>query len=233
MPRAVGKWQVGRRSLVTVLTLSLGLLLVAVGLVGCTPDNTEISPAAANSSQALLLAEIHALREGLTSGDLVVDPNLLPVSDALPLTLERLDSVERQVLSPVVHAYLKDSAGNAEELLSQASVWPGVKKVTFVSKDEALARLEEDFKDSPEIIEDLAGNPLPAVIEIEVEQLDTASEVVRRLGERPEVDQVQDPTVVLNRILRELKSYTRPGCTSRRRNAPTRPELTLSPLPDI
>ena len=194
-----------------VAILALFLVLYAiVGLVGCAPDDTEISPAAANSSQALLLAEIRTLREGLTSGDLVIDPNLLPVSDASPLTLERLDSVERQVLSPVVHTYLKDSAGNAEELRSELSAWPGVKRVTFVSKDEALARLKEDFKDSPEILEDLAGNPLPAVIEIQVEELDTASEVARRLRERPEVDQVQDPKVVLDRILSELKSYTRP-----------------------
>ncbi len=70
-----------------------------------------------------------------------------------------------------VSIYLNDSAKgqtvlNLQEELSNN---PDVKKVKYVSKDEAKARYQEKFKDNPQLkesLEDSGENPLPASLEI-------------------------------------------------------------------
>ena len=51
-----------------------------------------------------------------------------------------------------------------EAMQSEIMSWSEVKSSTFVSKEEALERLKEDFKDNPEILEGLTGNPLARVL---------------------------------------------------------------------
>ncbi|MCL5734014.1 MAG: permease-like cell division protein FtsX [Actinobacteria bacterium] len=68
--------------------------------------------------------------------------------------------------------------------------WPEVKSSVFVSKEEALNRLKEDFKDNPEILQDLTGNPLPASFEISLKDPQTVSSVAERFKGDPVVDEV-------------------------------------------
>jgi cell division transport system permease protein len=57
---------------------------------------------------------------------------------------------------------------------------PRVRKVTFVSKDEALARMKERF---PDLFQGgLVSNPLPASEEVELKRAEDADDVFRSLG---------------------------------------------------
>lgn len=63
---------------------------------------------------------------------------------------------------------LKDTASNDQilQLQSQVQAMPLVKEVNYISKEEALDRLKKQFKNQPDIVEQLQGNPLPASLEI-------------------------------------------------------------------
>ena len=69
--------------------------------------------------------------------------------------------------------------------------WPEVKSSVFVSKQDALERLKEDFKDNPEILEGLTGNPLPASFEISLVDPQTVDTVAARFNGNPIVDEVR------------------------------------------
>jgi len=69
--------------------------------------------------------------------------------------------------------------------------WPEVKSSIFVSKTDALERLKEDFKDNPEILEGLTGNPLPASFEIALVDPQTVDAVATRFEGDPIVDEVR------------------------------------------
>jgi cell division transport system permease protein len=100
----------------------------------------------------------------------------------------------REVESKVeVTVYLKDTAAEQEitAMQSEISSWTEVKTVTFVSKDEALARLKEDFADNPEIFQQLRSNPLPASFEISLKDPKTVDAVAARFTGRESVDEVR------------------------------------------
>ncbi len=61
----------------------------------------------------------------------------------------------------------------------------------YVSKTDALERLKEDFKDNPEILENLTSNPLPASFEIALEDPQTVDTVAARFDGDPIVDEVR------------------------------------------
>ncbi len=69
--------------------------------------------------------------------------------------------------------------------------WPEVKNSVFVSKQDALERLKEDFKDNPEILEGLTGNPLPASFEIALVDPQSVDDVASRFEEKTIVDEVR------------------------------------------
>jgi cell division transport system permease protein len=76
-------------------------------------------------------------------------------------------SVESKVS---ISVFLKDGAasGDVEALQRTISADARVKKVNYVSKEEALARFKQSMKNDPEIVQQLKGNPLPASLEIEL-----------------------------------------------------------------
>lgn len=67
-----------------------------------------------------------------------------------------------------VIAYLRDDTTTEESgaLMREAVAYPEVDSITFVSKEDALARVRADFSEYEELYEDLDTNPLPASIEI-------------------------------------------------------------------
>ncbi len=96
----------------------------------------------------------------------------LLVLDCLGVVLINLSALIRAMEDKVeVVVYLRDDAdrakvGLAVEDLSRA---PGVAKVEFVSKDEALERFREDLGADSELLQDLEGNPLPASLSISMQ----------------------------------------------------------------
>jgi cell division transport system permease protein len=74
---------------------------------------------------------------------------------------------------------------------SEITGWPEVKNCTFVSKEDALQRIKDWFKDKPEVLEGLSGNPLPASFEISLVDPQTVDTVAARFDGNPIVDEVK------------------------------------------
>ncbi len=87
-----------------------------------------------------------------------------------------------------------------EAMQSEIMSWSEVKSSTFVSKEDALERLKEDFKDNPEILDGLTGNPLPASFEIALNDPQTVETVAARFGEDPIVDEVSYGKEIADKI---------------------------------
>jgi cell division transport system permease protein len=68
-----------------------------------------------------------------------------------------------------------------EALAKEVRGWPEVSKVTEVSKEEAFAEFKDQFKDQPELYKDLNEGVLPASVQIQLEDPDTANQVAEKL----------------------------------------------------
>jgi cell division transport system permease protein len=82
-------------------------------------------------------------------------------------------------------------ADQVSAMTSEIMSWSEVKSVVYVSKTDALERLKEDFKDNPEILENLTSNPLPASFEIALVDPQMVDTVAGRFDNDPIVDEVR------------------------------------------
>jgi cell division transport system permease protein len=103
-----------------------------------------------------------------------------------------------------ITVYLKDSASPTAVDAMQAQIvgWTEVKTSNYVSKDAALARLREEFKDHPEILDTLQYNPLPASFEISLKDPKKVDVVAARFSGNPIVDEVSYGKELAQRIFR-------------------------------
>jgi cell division transport system permease protein len=95
-----------------------------------------------------------------------------------------IDQIVRSVEQKVqITIFIKDGAAAADlQALQQAVVAdPLVSKVTYVSKEQALARFKTEMKDTPEIYRQLENNPLPASLEIELKDPRTVEKMVANI----------------------------------------------------
>jgi cell division transport system permease protein len=103
-----------------------------------------------------------------------------------------LKEVEQKV---EITVYLKTNPDPTPEQIdamqSKIMGWPEVKSSVFVSKEDALNRLRQDFKDNPQILEGLTGNPLPASFEISLANPQTVNTIAARFNGDPIVDEVR------------------------------------------
>lgn len=93
-----------------------------------------------------------------------------------------VESVEDKV---TIQIFIKDGAAtedvNAlqEQLLADALV----EGVDYTTKDEALQKFKEDMEQSPEIIDQLEGNPLPASLDVTLKDPRTVEQMVSKIKE--------------------------------------------------
>lgn len=98
--------------------------------------------------------------------------------------------------------YLEDATPtDILSLKSRIEADPAVSSVTYVTKDEALARLKEIAERRPELsIEDVTTNPLPPTLEVKLSTAQeagrVASEIRAEVGQGVVYDVVDNPTVV-------------------------------------
>lgn len=102
-----------------------------------------------------------------------------------------VQSVEDKV---TIQIFLKDGAATEDvNALQQVLVNdPLVKGVDYTSKDEALKKFREDMKQSPEIIDQLEGNPLPASLDVTLNEPRTVEEMVAKIKKDPLFAKVAD-----------------------------------------
>lgn len=126
-----------------------------------------------------------------------------------------VQSVEDKV---TIQIFLKDGAATADvdalqkQLLGDALV----DGVNYTSKEEALAKFKEDMKQSPEIIEQLEGNPLPASLDVTLKDPRTVEDMVAKIkkselflkvADRP--DSPEESLKYGQQIVRRLFTFTR------------------------
>ncbi|TLM77114.1 MAG: ABC transporter permease [Actinobacteria bacterium] len=96
-----------------------------------------------------------------------------------------VESVEQKV---TVQVFIKDGAASADVTGLQNTLASDalVKSIEYVSKDEALKRFKEQtMKESPEIVEQLEDNPLPASLDIELKDPRTVQQIVDKIKANP------------------------------------------------
>ncbi len=157
-------------------------------------SSTSLTGPSIDAEKAEFLALVQATRAGIEDGSLIYTP---PDDPSAPATAQEwLDALEKLAYAPDVIFYLNDSAGDNPTLYDEVAALPEVAQATFISKAEAVERMEEWFKDDPEIAAQLEGfsstenNPLPASIEVLLWDYHQASEFAAKLQDRPEVDDV-------------------------------------------
>jgi len=142
---------------------------------------------------------------------------LVGISVGSGLVLSQVvQSVEEKVS---IRIFLKDGAAPEDvDALQQTLIAdPRVKAVNYTSKEQAL----EDFKttivqDSPEIVEQLEGNPLPASIDVDLKNPRDVLAVVEEIKANPTftkvADRPDDPEKSLKygqQIVNQLFAFTR------------------------
>jgi cell division transport system permease protein len=67
-----------------------------------------------------------------------------------------------------IQVFLKDDAADTDVQALQAAIqkMPNVKSIAYVTKDQALAIFKERTKNTPQLVQQLRNNPLPASIEV-------------------------------------------------------------------
>jgi len=93
-----------------------------------------------------------------------------------------------------IQVFIKDDAdrNDVESLQRKLETNTLVKKVNYVSKEAALATFKVQMKQSPDVIENLDGNPLPASLDVELKDTHNVSKVVSDIKAAPEFKKVCD-----------------------------------------
>jgi len=126
-----------------------------------------------------------------------------------------VQSVEEKV---TIRIFLKDGAApeDVEALQSALVADERVKSVTYTSKEDALAEFKETMADSPEIVDQLEVNPLPASLDVDLNDPRDVTDVVETIKANetfPNVaDEPDNPEKSLKygqQIVNQLFTFTR------------------------
>jgi cell division transport system permease protein len=100
-----------------------------------------------------------------------------------------LNNMESQLLAI---AYLKDGLSEEEinMIVQDASELQGVQEIRYISKEEAFQNLKEDLSEHEEILAGIQENPLPASIEIIVNEPQYLEEIAFQLEQYNDVEEV-------------------------------------------
>jgi cell division transport system permease protein len=112
------------------------------------------------------------------------------------------ESVKREVLVKVF--FVQDASTEQINALNvKLAAMPEVKKITFVSKEDALRRMKKKY---PDLTENLASNPLPPAFEVAPKKADQVELIASRLSPAPPgVDKVDYAKKKTDRILQVAK----------------------------
>jgi cell division protein FtsX len=114
-----------------------------------------------------------------------------PISDECRDAIDaRVAEIEKQAL--LVKVFLSDHVTDSQidSLRGELEGITGVENVEYVTKEASLERAKALFKDSPDVMENLPGNPFPASLDIAVDEIDDVEAVVDVMDGRPGVDDV-------------------------------------------
>ena len=109
-------------------------------------------------------------------------------------------SMEEQVNLIV---YLEDEAPPADVLALRQELLDDARTISveYVTKEQALERLRESFKNDPEFLQPLLENPLPASLEVRSEEPDFLQTTASRLSDDPIVEEIVLPQDVVKNLI--------------------------------
>jgi cell division transport system permease protein len=115
-----------------------------------------------------------------------------------------IGSFEKQV---EIEVFLKDDAppDKVQQLQDEINSWDEVESVSYISKEEALERFKQRYKDHPELIENLDQNPLPASFVIRLKNPEEVENVASRFNGNPAVDSVEYGKKYVKRLFEALR----------------------------
>jgi cell division transport system permease protein len=131
-----------------------------------------------------------------------------------------VNSVVKSVEDKVtIQVFLKDGAASADVNALQQSLLADtvlVEGVSYTNKDQALEKFKKDMAQSPEIIQQLEGNPLPASLDITLKDPRTVEQMVAKIKANPlfvkVADRPDNPEESLKygqQIVKKLFAFTR------------------------
>jgi hypothetical protein len=138
----------------------------------------------------MLLIKLSDPRQAKGVVDLILrDPSLAAVVDD---PADPSSSVRDLSAGWAIQVFLKDSAkaGDVAALRDAVALMPNVIQVTYVSKETALERFKEQTKNSPALVEQLRGNPLPASFEVTLDDPRQTQAVVDLILKDPHLRKV-------------------------------------------
>jgi len=104
-----------------------------------------------------------------------------------------IDAQEKKV---EIEVFLSESAPSEkiQGLQNRIVTWSEVSRVRYVSKNDALKRLKSMFKDAPEILEELPGNPLSPSLQVRLKDTRKVESVALKIKKQPHVKEIiNDP----------------------------------------
>lgn len=110
-----------------------------------------------------------------------------------------------------IKAFLIGGLKDVDALGAKIKSVPGVKSASYVSKDEALKRMAEDYPDYREVIKTLPENPLPASFDVKLSDPESIKEIAATIGSLPGIESVnygQSYVEGLSSMLKVLWSFT-------------------------
>lgn len=118
----------------------------------------------------------------------------LMVLGAFSIIIKNMNNVIRHFENKVeIISYLKDSASqnDIDRLQQKVLGWPEVKKVDYVSKEEAWDKFKGLMKDQPDIIRNITRNPLPASLEVKLKNPRMTETVAKQLKNDPAIEEIR------------------------------------------
>lgn len=78
----------------------------------------------------------------------------------------------------------------AEQLGNTIRSWPEVRKVDYISKEEALKKFKKDFQNSPLVVQQIEGNPLPASYRVSLNNPREVEAIAKRIKTQPYIKEL-------------------------------------------
>lgn len=119
---------------------------------------------------------------------------VLSVNNAVIETKDQFDEIQ---------VFLDDNITEDQEDSIKTSVeaMAGVKSVTYLSKDEALEEMKEDWKENAGVLEGIENNPLPDSYIIKLDNVDEVNNIVNRAEKLDGVDEVKSFQDLIGKLL--------------------------------
>jgi len=162
---------------------------------------------------------LYSLREGIiglrrarvatfvTISTIAVTLALFGIFLVLTVNVQRIVGLFRERMALEVFIDNSLNSEQIKKLGERLSSLSSVRKVTFVSKDEALRKFKKEFGEDP--LTFLGENPLPSSFEIKVQQVAQTPQGVERLAKRIENIKGVEEVVYHGKLFRVVDRYSR------------------------